>query len=125
MFTPAVLDHVVNPRNVGPLEGATHAGVAGVPGDGPYVEMWLEVEDGHVRRAAYRTFGCPACIACASLTAQLATGRALETLTRLEPADLVTLLGGIPPAKSYCPTLAVEALHKALCRGLTQDGEEG
>ena len=78
MFSAVVMEHNVNPRNVGPLDGATHHGVAGTPGDGPYMEMWFDVEAGVVRRAAYRTYGCPAAVACGSVLAQLAAGAAEE-----------------------------------------------
>ena len=74
MFSDAVLTHVANPHHAGPLDGATHYGVAGTLGDGPYMEMWLRIESGQVRRAAYRSYPCPAAIACGSPSAELASG---------------------------------------------------
>ncbi len=152
MFSARVLDHFYNPRNTGPLEGATHQGTAGIPGDGPYVELWLVLQDLEsssssssssnsesgkpprtrtrtrtipehptpntehgmlVRQAAYRTYGCPAAVACASLLCELAVGREAERLLNLTPDDLVRLLGGLPEGKEECPRLALQALANA------------
>jgi len=116
MFSAIVNDHVYNPRNVGPLETATHEGVAGVPGDGPYMVLQFEVGAGKIVRAAYQTYGCPGAIACGSMTAQVLTGRTIEQALRLEEKDLVLLLGGLPEGKEHCPQLAIQALRKALTR---------
>ena len=53
MFSATVLEHTARPRNVGELETATHHGIAGVPGDGPYMHLWFEVEEGVIQRASY------------------------------------------------------------------------
>src|SRR5579871_3971983 len=115
MFSAIVNDHVYNPRNVGPLETATHEGVAGVPGDGPYGPA-IRGGGGKIVRAAYQTYGCPGAIACGSMTAQVLTGRTIEQALRLEEKDLVLLLGGLPEGKEHCPQLAIQALRKALTR---------
>ncbi len=114
MFSDAVMDRVVDPRYEGPLESFTHHGVAGAPGDGPYLELWLDIEGGAIRRAAYRTYSCPAAVACGSMVAQLATGRSVEAMGRLTEADIDLLLGGLPAGKEHCPRLAIAALGKAL-----------
>jgi NifU-like protein involved in Fe-S cluster formation len=68
---------------------------------------------GRVRRAAYRTYGCPAAVACGSMTAQLATGRSVETLLELNARDIALLVGGLPRGKEHCADLAVRALRAA------------
>jgi nitrogen fixation NifU-like protein len=114
LFTESVLDHTLNPRNVGPLEGATHEGASGVPGDGPYVLLWFKVDGEAIQDAAYKTYGCPAAIACSSLVAQLAKGRTVSQVLSIDEHDLITLLGGLPEGKEYCPGLAITAIHDAL-----------
>lgn len=114
MFSAIVLDHFHNPRNVGPLETATHQGVAGVPGDGPYMLFWLEIEDNSIVRAAYGTYGCPAAVASGSMVAALITGRSPEQASLLTREDLIRLLGGLPEGKEHCPQLAIQALTSAL-----------
>src|SRR5205823_1283524 len=75
MFSPKVLDHFYRPRNTGPLAEATHVGTAGVPGEGPYMTLWLVVNGERIERAAYHTYGCPAAVACGSVTAEVLAGR--------------------------------------------------
>ncbi len=115
-FSAAVLDRAMDTRHTGPLAGATHTGVAGAPGDGPYMELWFEVSDRVIKRAAFRTYGCPAAMACGSMTAQLATGRTVEQMMRLTPRDITLLLGGLPEGKEHCPEMAVQALRRAFER---------
>jgi nitrogen fixation NifU-like protein len=114
MFSAAVMDHVNRRRNCGPLAGATHHGVAGCPGDGPYAEIWLRVEGAKIESAAYATYGCASAIACGSMTAEIVTGRTIEQARRLNARDIVLLLGGIPEGKEHCASLAAEALQRAL-----------
>lgn len=123
MFTSAVLDHTLNPRNVGAHEGATHYGQVGDPGGGPYVLMWLTIEEGVVVRASYQTYGCPAVVACASLLCQVAKGRTAAQLQELEERDVVGLLGGLPEGKEHCSALALSALRKGLVSELELDDE--
>src|SRR6266581_3446441 len=99
MYSEKVLAHFHNPRNAGSLEDATNYGVAGSPGDGPYMELWLKVDGDIVQRAGFATYGCPAAVACGSLVTQLVTGRTLGIARKIEPADLIKLLGGLPEGK--------------------------
>lgn len=114
VLSPVAADHVSRPRNAGRFDGATHAGVGGVPGDGPYVRLWLLVEGKTVMRAGYECNGCPSSIAAASMAAQLSTGRTFAQLALLEPCDLVLVLGGLPDGKEYYAELAVQAVHNAV-----------
>jgi nitrogen fixation NifU-like protein len=113
MFSAIVQDHFYNPRNSGELESATHQGVAGLPGDGPYMILWFRVEGEHILDASYKTYGCPTAVASGSMVAQLAKGRTIPQITALSIDDLTRLLGGVPEGKEHCPQLAIEALNKA------------
>ena len=114
MLSPIAADHVQNPRNRGPLEGATNYGISGVRGEGAYVEIWLKVGEGRILAAAYRTPGCPSSTAAASLAAQLVIGRAPAQAALLTEQDLVTVLGGLPEGKGHFARMSAEALRKAL-----------
>lgn len=116
MFSARTLDHVVNPRNTGPLEGGSY-GCAGVPGDGPYVEFWTQVASGVISKATYRTYGCPAAIGSASCLAELISGKTAEFATSITTKDLDAVLGGLPEGKGHCAQLAIEALHRSLTGG--------
>ena len=113
MFSQTVLDHFHNPRNVGPLEGFTHRGVAGSPGDGPYMVLSFRVTDGNIEQAAYETHGCPAAVAAGSLVCEVLTGKTVQVASLLEPQDVIRLLGGLPEGKEYCTDLAITAIRSA------------
>lgn len=117
MFTETVLEHTFNPRNVGVLPGATHYGQSGIPGDGPYVQIWLIVADGIIQSATYMTYGCPASVASSSATVELITGREAKRALALEAHDIAAVLGGLPEGKDDCPERVVSALRDALGSG--------
>lgn len=97
------------------MAGATHEGTAGSPGDGPYMILQFDVaESGEVNGAAWQTYGCPSAVASGSMICELATGRSVEVILKLEAADLMRLLGGLPEGKERCADLAITALRKAL-----------
>lgn len=123
MFTAAVADHVQNPRNRGEMADATHYGQCGIPGAGPYVQIWLKIEAGRIVKAAYSTNGCPAQIASGSMTAQILAGRTVEQALLLEARDVELMLGGLPEGKGHCSQMAVNALKSAL--GVAQLATEG
>lgn len=118
MLSAIAAEHIAAPRNVGPIQGATHHGIAWapwmMPGDGPYIKLWLEVHADKIVRAAYVSNGCPSSIACGSMVAQVVIGRTVEEASRLEPSDLKLLLDGLPEGKEYCAEMAVTALRQAL-----------
>ena len=114
MLSALASEHVQRPRNIGPLDGATTIGKYGNRGDGPYMTLWLVVADGRIEQAAYQTYGCPSAVACASMTAELVKGRTLEEALRLDPGDLIVVLGGLPEGKGECARMAVSALRDAL-----------
>ena len=116
MLSPLAADHVQRPRNQGPLEGARY-GVSGEPGEGPWIEIWLRVEGDMIVDAAYGCHGCPASIASGSLTCELVRGRTLEAAARLEPSDLMAVLGGLPPGKGHLAAMAIEALRDSMNKG--------
>jgi nitrogen fixation NifU-like protein len=114
MWSDLVQEHVSNLRNVGPLETATHQGVAGVPGEGPYMRLWFEVNEGRIVRAAYKTYGCVSAIASGSITATLLTGLPVERALLLTAEDLLRIMGGLPEGKEHYTQLAVTAIANAL-----------
>jgi len=114
VFSEAVLDHTLKPRNVGPLENASNFGQYGEPGGGPYVQMWFDLDGQTIKDAAYKTYGCPAVIGCASLSCQILKGKTVAQALLIEEKDLVVMLGGLPEGKESCPKMVVVAIQRAL-----------
>ncbi len=76
--------------------------------------MTLRVADGRVNELRFRTFGCTAAIASASVLTELANGLPVDDAARLEPADVLNALGGLPARKEACALMAIGALRAAL-----------
>lgn len=119
MLSTLASELVRSPRNRGPLEGATHRGVTGIPGDGPYVEIWLVVDSAVITNAAYRTHGCPSSMAASSMICELARGRECSKLLELTSPDLLLVLGGLPEGKEQFAAMAVQAMHEACQNAMT------
>ena len=114
MFSPAVLERFYNPRNSGPLLSATHHGMGGLRGEGPYLELWLEIEGEKIVRASYETYGCPAAVACGSVLCEVLPGKSTKLALSIDSKDLEALLGGLPDGRGHCSALSIEALRSAL-----------
>ena len=98
------------PSKRGGLAGADFAGIAGEPGEGPYVHIWLKVDENVVTQANFETNGCPSSIACASAFCHLAKGRDLDCLRLLTAPELLTFLGGLPEGKECYADLTISSL---------------
>jgi nitrogen fixation NifU-like protein len=78
------------------------------------MEVYIKVENDLVADVKFRTFGCAAAIASASMASEMAMGQTLEAATRLTDEQVAEALGGLPEAKLHCSNLAATALHAAL-----------
>jgi NifU-like protein involved in Fe-S cluster formation len=113
MLSPLAQNLIQSPIHRGPMESATHYGVSGSPGDGPYVQIWLKIQDGIIEQAAFKTPGCPSSTAAASVLCTLITGRPPDKALSLTPKELETVVGGLPEGKGHYIDQSIEALHNA------------
>ena len=116
MFSAMATAHINEPRNVGPLEGATHYGVAGEPGEGPFVQLWFDVADQVIKRGAYKTYGCPTSIASSSIVAEILQGKSVDVALSIAEEDVIALIGYVPEGKGDCPKRVVDALKNAFAQ---------
>jgi nitrogen fixation NifU-like protein len=118
VLSPLAAEYAQRANNRGPLESSTHVGRYGSEGGGPYMILWLEIKDEVIRAVAYQTYGCPAAMACGSITCALVKGRDVDEAMRLTAEDLIYVLGGLPEGKGECAKYAIVALRDALNFGL-------
>src|SRR5580700_4682953 len=102
MFSDLTRTTMADPQYGGPLENYTHFGAAGVPGDGPFMQMWMIVNPALIARAAYKSNGCPSSMAAGSMAARLLTGLTIEKALLLTAEDLLRIMGGLPEGKEEC-----------------------
>jgi len=113
-YSDAALDHLVRPRNAGTLPDASGSGADANPSCGDRTVITVAIADGRIQALRFRTFGCTAAIASASVLTELAAGLTAEDAARLEPADILNALGGLPARKEACALMAIGALRAAL-----------
>ena len=113
-YSAAALDHLTRPRNAGTLAEPSGTGADANPSCGDRTTITLRVDGGRIAEMRFRTFGCTAAIAAASVLTELAGGLPVDEAAQLEPADILNALGGLPPRKEPCALMAIGALRGAL-----------
>ncbi|HLI27597.1 MAG TPA: iron-sulfur cluster assembly scaffold protein [Chloroflexota bacterium] len=120
VYSPAVIDHATNPRNVGTLPDAHGVGADGEPVVGSHVRIALRLEAGRVSAVRFRAFGCSATIAAASVATELALGAEVAVARAIDAARIAAALGGLPSEKVHCARVAAGALRRALDAALAR-----
>lgn len=113
-YSKKVMEHFMNPRNVGVIEDPDGYGRVGNPVCGDLMEIFIKVKDGRIEDIKFRTFGCGAAIATSSMITEMARGKSLEEAMRITRNDVADALDGLPPQKMHCSNLAADALHAAI-----------
>lgn len=113
-YSKRVMDHFMNPRNVGEVEDADGVGLVGNPVCGDLMQVTIKVEDDVITDIKFKTFGCGSAIATASMVTELAMGKHLDEALAITRQDVADELEGLPPVKMHCSNLAADALHEAI-----------
>lgn len=114
MYSDRVMEHFMNPRNVGEIEDADGVGTVGNPKCGDIMKIYLKVEDNVIKDAKFKTFGCGAAVASSSMATELIKGKTLDEAWNVTNRSVVEALEGLPPVKVHCSVLAEEAIHAAI-----------
>jgi nitrogen fixation NifU-like protein len=113
-YSAKVLDHFLNPRNVGVVEDADGVGEIGSPATGNMIRLSLRVERGRILEARFRTFGCGTAIATSSVLTELIIGRTLDEAGTVTSRRVSEALDGLPASKRHCAVMAEQAIAAAL-----------
>jgi nitrogen fixation NifU-like protein len=113
MYNKKVMDHFMNPRNVGEIENADGVGEAGNP-HGDQMKIFLKIRDNRIEDVKFKTFGCAAAIASSSMATEMIKGKTLEEAWELTNEAVAEALGGLPPGKLECSVVSREAIHRAI-----------
>jgi nitrogen fixation NifU-like protein len=114
VYSEKVMDHFMNPRNVGEIPDADGVGTVGNPVCGDMMAFYIKVDNGRLSDVKFKTFGCGAAIAVSSMVSEMAKGMTLEEAKQLNRERVADELDGLPPNKMHCSNLGAEALHKAI-----------
>lgn len=113
-YSEKVMQHFMNPQNVGDIKDADGIGEVGNPVCGDMMTFYIKVKDNKLEDVKFKTFGCGAAIAVSSMVSQIAKGKTLEEALKISNKDVAEELGGLPKNKMHCSNLGADALHAAI-----------
>ena len=113
-YSKEVMEHFMNPRNVGVIENPDGYGQVGNPVCGDLMEIFITVKEDKIDDIKFRTFGCGSAIAVSSMVTEMAKGKTLDEAMLITRKDVAEELGGLPPQKMHCSNLGADALHAAI-----------
>ena len=130
LYNDKVMDHFMNPRNVGEIENPDGTGVYGSPVCGDMMQVTIKVEDDVISDARFKTFGCGSAIASSSMATEMIIGKTIDEALEISNKTIVDELGGLPAVKMHCSVLADHAIKSAIYdyaqkNGKTYAGLEG
>jgi len=114
MYSEKVMDHFMNPRNVGEIKDANGVGQVGNPRCGDIMKMYLKIENDIIVDAKFKTFGCAAAVATSSMATELIKGKNIKEALEITNKVVAEALDSLPPIKMHCSNLAEEAIKTAL-----------
>ena len=115
-YSGQVLDHYENPRNVGKLDKSdprVGTGLVGAPACGDVLQLQIQVDEGVITDAKFKTYGCGSAIASSSLVTTWLKGKSLNEADSIKNSDIAEELA-LPPVKIHCSILAEDAIKAAL-----------
>lgn len=130
LYNDTVMDHFMNPRNVGELESPDGTGTYGSPVCGDMMQIQIKVENDTITDARFKTFGCGSAIASSSMATSMIIGKSIDEALAISNRQIVDELGGLPAVKIHCSVLADHAIKSAIYdyaqkTGKTYQGLEG
>ena len=114
LYSEKVMDHFMNPRNVGIIEDANGIGEVGNAKCGDIMKIYLKIENDIIEDVKFETFGCGSAIASSSMATEMIKGKSIQEAMELTNKAVAEALEGLPAHKLHCSVLAEEAIKSAL-----------
>ncbi|WP_405341624.1 Fe-S cluster assembly scaffold protein NifU [Ruminococcus sp.] len=114
LYSEKVMEHFLNPQNVGVIEDADGVGEVGNAKCGDIMKMYLKIDNEVISDVKFETFGCASAIASSSMATEMIKGKPVAEAMLLTNKAVAEALDGLPPHKMHCSVLAEEAIQSAL-----------
>ena len=114
LYSEKVMDHFMNPRNVGKIEDADGVGEVGNAKCGDIMKIYIKVNDGIITDVKFNTFGCGSAIDSSSMATEMIKGKPVSEALELTNKAVAEALDGLPAHKLHCSVLAEEAIKAAI-----------
>ncbi len=125
MYSKKVVEHFMNPRNMGEMENPDAVAQEGNPVCGDMMRVYLKMDRDKIEDIKFMTFGCAAAIACASIVSEMAKGKTIQEFRGITRKQIVEALGGLPAHKYHCSKLALDTVNKAIEKWEDKKGKSG
>jgi len=113
-YSEKVMEHFMNPKNVGEMENPSGTGTVGNASCGDIMRVFLKIENDIIIDASFKTFGCGAAVATSSMATEMVKGKTIQEALNVTNKSVTEALDGLPAVKAHCSVLAEEALQAAL-----------
>ena len=129
-YNQKLLEHFLNPRNVGVIKNPDGYARVENPVNGYTTDMYLRVENGRIQDIKFKTFGCTATIASASALTKMVKGKTLGEIIDSRNSLQALLesmereLGDVPDSNWHCAPTAIQALLTAIYDYYVKIGDE-
>ncbi|NLD18083.1 MAG: Fe-S cluster assembly scaffold protein NifU [Tissierellia bacterium] len=124
MYSEKVMDHFMNPRNMGDMEHPSGVGEVGNPTCGDIMKVYLEIDGDIIKDVKFKTFGCGSAIATSSMATEMIKGKTIKEAMEVTNKAVAEALDGLPPVKMHCSVLAEQAVKAALLDYAQKEGIE-
>ena len=114
MYNEKVMEVFKNPQHMGEVENYNAIGTVGNEVCGDIMQITMLIEDGIIKDAKFKTFGCAAAVASSSTATGMIIGKTIEEALKLTNKQVVEELQGLPPQKIHCSVLAEDAIRLAI-----------
>jgi len=123
-YSDTVIEESSNPSHMARMQDPDACGIVrGCCGD--TMEICLRLDMARIVEGTFMTDGRESAIASGSMLTKIVRGMSMEEASKVAPEDLIAALGGLPPAKIHCASLAVSALQKAIDSRASIESNEG
>ena len=114
-YSEKVMDHFMNPRNVGQIEDPSGVGEVGNAKCGDIMRIYLDIDENQIiQDVKFMTFGCGSAIASSSMATEMVKGKSIHEALAVTNKAVAEALDGLPPVKMHCSVLAEQAIKAAL-----------
>ncbi len=113
-YSAKVIDHVMNPRNVGVMENADGYAAGSLGNCGDTMEIWLKIDGSKIIQSSFMTDGCANSIACGSAITEIVAGKDIKEAMLIGQQSVLDALGGLPEEDRHCALHTSNTLKAAI-----------
>ncbi len=123
MYNEKVMEIFKNPQHMGEVENYNAIGTVGNETCGDIMQITMRIEDGIIKDAKFKTFGCAAAVVSSSTATGMIIGKTVEEALQLTNKQVIEELGELPPQKIHCSVLAEDAIRAAIADYESRQGK--